>query len=49
MLIEKEILGAKSFNGGVKGVVIEEDSAEDGPLGFEIIGKGLFEDGVSGH
>jgi hypothetical protein len=49
MLIEKEIFGAEILDGGVEGVVVEENGAEDGALGVEVIGERLFESGVHGH
>jgi hypothetical protein len=47
-LIEEEVVGAKSLDGGVEGVVVEEDGPQDGTLGVEVIGEGLFESGLSG-
>jgi hypothetical protein len=49
MLVEEEILGLEIFDGGVEGVVVEEDGAEYGTLGVEIVGERLFESGVGGH
>jgi hypothetical protein len=38
VLVEEEIFGLEIFDGGVEGVVVEKDGAEDGTLGVEIIG-----------
>ena len=48
VLIEKEIFRAEILDGGVEGVVVEQNGAEDGALGVEIIGEGLFESGLRG-
>jgi hypothetical protein len=48
MLIEEEIVGAEILDGGVQGVVIEQNGAEDGAFGVEIVGEGLFESGLRG-
>ena len=45
----KKILGPQRFNGGVERVIIEQDGAEDTPLGFEIMRQRAFECGVRGH
>ena len=49
MLVEEEIFGLQMLDGGIEGVVIEQDGAEDGTLGVEIIGQWLFENGVGRH
>src|SRR6267143_5358392 len=49
MLIEEEIFGLEIFDGGVEGVVVEDDGAEDGTLGVEVVWEGLFEGGVGWH
>ncbi len=49
MLIEEEIFGLQMLDGGIERVVIEDDGAEDGTFGVEIIGEGLFENGVGRH
>ncbi len=49
VLVEEEILGLEIFDGGVEGVVVENDGAEDGTLGVKIVGERLFEGGVGGH
>jgi hypothetical protein len=49
VLIEKEVFGAEILDGRVEGVVVEENGAEDGALGVEIVRKGLFENGINGH
>jgi hypothetical protein len=49
VLVEEEVFGAEIFDGGVEGVVVEEYGAEDGTLGFEIVGQRAFESGFSGH
>jgi hypothetical protein len=49
VLIEEKIFGLKIFDGGVEGVVIEEDGTEDRALRVEVIGEGLFESGVHVH
>ena len=49
VLVEEKIFGLEIFDGGVEGVVVEDYGAEDGTLGVEIIGEGLFESGVGGH
>ncbi len=36
------------FDGGVEGIVVKENGAEDGAFGVEIIGEGLFESGLRG-
>ena len=40
---------SETFDGGVQGVVVEQNGAEDGALGLEIVRKGLFESGIHGH
>ena len=37
VLIKEEIFGAQVFNGGVQRVVVQQDSAKDGALSFQII------------
>jgi hypothetical protein len=49
VLIEEEVFRAEIFDGGVKGVVVEENGAQDGTLGVEVVGEGLFESGIDGH
>ena len=49
VLREEEILGFQRFNGGVQCVVVEQNRAEDGALGIEIIRKGAFENGIDRH
>jgi hypothetical protein len=49
MLRKKEILGLQGFNGGVKSVVIDQDSAEDGTFCVEVVGKGAFQGSVNRH
>ncbi len=49
MLIEKKIFGAKCFDGGVEGFVLEKHGAENGTLGVEIIWERAFESGFRGH
>src|SRR6267143_145357 len=49
VLVEEEILGLEIFDGGVEGVVVENDGAEDGTLGVEVVGERLFEGGVGWH
>src|SRR5262249_3844565 len=45
MLIEKEILGTKRFDGGIESVIVEKNGAENGAFSVEIVRKGLFENG----
>jgi len=49
VLIEEEVFRAEIFDGGVEGVVVEENGAQDGTLGVEVVGEGLFESGIHGH
>ena len=49
VLRKEEIVGFECLDGGVEGVVVEENSAEDGAFGVEVTGKRTFESGVSGH
>ena len=49
VLIQEKILRTQILNRRVKRVVIEDDGAENGTLGFEVAGKGSFERGVDGH
>ena len=37
MLREKEIFRAQLFDGGVEGMIVEKDGAEDAALRFEIV------------
>ncbi len=47
--IEEEILWADFFEGGVEGMVIEEDGAEDGALGVEILRERAIDGGGESH
>jgi hypothetical protein len=49
VLVEEEIFGLEIFDGGVEGVVVEDDGAEDGTLGVEVVGERLFEGGIGGQ
>ena len=49
MLIEEKVFSAKIFNRRIQRIVVEQNRAEDGALGFEIIWKGTFEMGISSH
>jgi hypothetical protein len=43
VLREKEILGAQLFDGGVEGMIIEKDGAEDAAFCFEIVRERTFD------
>ena len=45
VLVEKKVFGLESFDSGVQRVIIEEDGAEDGTLGVEIVRERFFESG----
>src|SRR5580692_838137 len=49
VLLQEEILGAQDLHGGVQCVVIEQDSAQDTSLGFNVVRKRSFQRGVVGH
>jgi hypothetical protein len=49
VLIKEKIFGSQRFDGGVQRVVVEQNGAEYGALGFEIIRQRLFKGGVSCH
>jgi hypothetical protein len=38
MLGKEEIVGLQGLNGGIEGVIVEENGAKDGALGVEIAG-----------
>ena len=46
---EEEIFGLESLDGGVQGIVIEENGAEDGAFRVEVAGEGTFELGIGRH
>ena len=47
--VAEEILRVDHLGGEVEGVVVQENRAEDGPFGFEIVRKRAFGDGEFGH
>ena len=47
MLGKEEIVGAETLDGGVEGVIIEQDSAENAAFSFEIVREGPFQRGVA--
>src|SRR5215475_11037980 len=49
MLIEEKVFGFEAFDGGVEGVVIEQNGAEDGAFGVEVLWEGAFESRGGGH
>lgn len=49
VLIEEKVSAAEMLDGGVERMVIEQNGAEDGTLGVEIVRKRPFEDGISRH
>ena len=48
MRVAEEIVGVDDLGGEVEGVVVQQDRAEDGAFGFEIVRKRAFGDGGSG-
>ena len=48
VLREKEIFGAQLLDGGVEGMIVEKDGAEDAALRFEIVRQRAFDRGVCG-
>ncbi len=50
VMIVEEILGLELLDGGVEGVVVEQDRAQDAALGLDVLGQGTFERcGCCGH
>ena len=49
MLIEEEIFRTDIFNGGIQGVVVEQNGAKNRALCVEIARERAFECRVSGH
>jgi hypothetical protein len=49
VLLQEKIFWLEIFDGGVEGVIIEENGAENGAFSVEILRQGAFESGLSGH
>jgi hypothetical protein len=55
VLRQEEIFGFEAFEGDAERVIIEQDTAEDAPLRFQVVGKRSFDRGrvvrcaVCGH
>ena len=49
MLREKKVLGLEGFDGGVQGVVVEQNGSEDGALSVKVTGEGAFELRIDRH
>jgi len=49
VLRQEEVFGPEGFDGGVEGVVVQENGAEDGALGVQVARKGAFELRINRH
>ncbi len=49
VLFQEKIFGLEIFDGGVEGVIIEQNGAKNGAFGFEILWQWAFESRFSGH
>jgi hypothetical protein len=49
VLFQEKIFGLEIFDGGVEGVIIEQNGAKNGAFGFEILWQWAFESGFSRH
>ncbi len=48
MGVAKEVVGVDDFGREVERIVVQEDGAEDGSLGLEVVRQRTFGDGGSG-
>src|SRR5215472_8795846 len=49
VLVKEEIFRAQRFQGRIQRLIVQQNGAEDGTFGFQIIGQRPFEGGVSRH
>ena len=49
VLVQEKILDAQVFQSGVQSVIVEQDRAQHGALGLQVLREGTFECAFSSH